>query len=55
MTTSIRQRLVGKSLIGFDTRAPRSPGAMVGGTQEGRAPRAPQAMVGVIVEIKPAA
>ena len=54
MTTSIRQRLIGKSLIGFDTRAPCSPGAMVGGTPESRAPRAPQAMVGTIVEVKPA-
>lgn len=34
MTTSIRQSLVGKSLIGFDTRTPRMPGAMVGGKTE---------------------
>jgi hypothetical protein len=54
MTTSIRQRLIGKALIGFDMRAPRSPGAMVGATPESRAPRAPQAMVGTIVEVKPA-
>jgi hypothetical protein len=54
MTTSIRQRLIGKALIGFDTRAPRSPGAMVGATSESRAPRAPRAMVGTIVEVKPA-
>jgi hypothetical protein len=28
--TSVKDRLVGKPLIGFDTRAPRLPAAMVG-------------------------
>ncbi len=28
--TSVRDRLAGKPLIGFNTRAPRMPGAMVG-------------------------
>jgi hypothetical protein len=53
MTSSGRQRLAGKALIGFDMRAPRLPGAMVGGKSETRAPRAPQAMVGAAFEIKP--
>jgi hypothetical protein len=29
-TTSVRDRLAGKPLIGFDTRTPRLPAAMVG-------------------------
>jgi hypothetical protein len=29
-TTSARDRLAGKPLIGFDTKAPRLPAAMVG-------------------------
>ena len=41
MTSSVRQRLAGKALIGFDMRAPRLPDAMVGGKSETRAPRAP--------------
>jgi hypothetical protein len=36
--TSARERLAGKPLIGFNTRAPR----------------APSAMVGQVVEVKPA-
>jgi hypothetical protein len=31
LKTSVRERLLGKPLIGFDTRAPRLPSAMVGG------------------------
>lgn len=52
MTSSVRQRLVGKALIGFDMREPRLPDAMVGGKSETRAPRSPQAMVGTAVETR---
>ena len=31
---TVRERLVGKPLIGFNTRSPRVPGAMVGLTFE---------------------
>jgi hypothetical protein len=37
---SVRQRLAGKPLIGFDSR--------------GEVPRSPRAMVGFVAEIKPA-
>ncbi len=30
---TVRERLVGKPLIGFDTRAPRTPRAMAGGVE----------------------
>jgi len=31
---TVRERLVGKPLIGFNTQAPRMPSAMVGGPSE---------------------
>ena len=50
--STIRDRLVGQPLIGFDSKTVRAPRSKVGSVSEIKTLRAPRSKVGTVSEIK---
>jgi hypothetical protein len=52
VSTTVRDRLVGQPLIGFDSKIVRAPRSKVGTVTEIKTVRAPRSKVGIVAEIK---